>query len=256
MNLMLVPRLAAFLACAGIVSAAHAEAETATRPIDVALVLAIDVSRSISFDEQRLQLAGYAAAFRDRAVQAAATSGVHGAIAVTVLEWANKSSTEAAIPWMLIDGEESAGAFASAIEMRPYRPYPGTSIATAIAGGHYLLDAVPYEATRRVIDVSGDGEGIISSLDFARERAIAAGISINGLPICDETPCVELPGFYDRRVIGGPGAFIVVAESMENFAAAIRSKLIVEIADLNGSMPVHRAVRQTPMRAVTRLASR
>jgi len=256
MKLMLVPRLAAVLALAGVISTTPAGAETLNQAVDVALVLAIDVSRSISYEEQQLQLAGYAAAFRDRAVQAAATSGVHGAIAVTVLEWANKSRTEASIPWTVIDGRTTATAFADAIAALPYRPFPGTSIGTAIAGAHALLDAAPYQPVRRVIDVSGDGKGFGSSLlEFARHRAIAAGISINGLPICDEKPCIDLPGFYDQRVIGGPGAFLVVAESFENFAAAVRSKLIVEIANLNGEMPLDRRT-QAAQKQPTRLASR
>jgi len=151
--------------------------------VDLALVLAVDVSRSISADEHRIQCQGYAAAFRGADVISAIASGAEAAIAVTLLEWANTSFGVQAVGWTIIRDADSTEGFAAAVETIPYRPEKGTSIGGAIIAGTRLLSRMPYLTSRRVIDVSGDGESLDPELLMAaRQSAITKGITINGLP--------------------------------------------------------------------------
>jgi hypothetical protein len=197
--------------------------------LDLALVLAIDISKSISAEEHRLQRDGYASAFRDAHVLAAIADGAHGAIAVTVLEWANTRAPLQPIGWMVVSDPASAEALATAIEVLPYRPMKGTSIGSAIDFGHRLLDAAPCVATRRVIDISGDGKSMHAArLLTARAAAISDRVTINGLPI--EGANLDLGRYYGDNVIGGPGSFLVVAENFASFDRAILAKLVLEIA--------------------------
>jgi Protein of unknown function (DUF1194) len=199
--------------------------------VDLALVLAIDISRSISKDEHRLQLDGYAAAFRSADVIDAIGDGV---IAVTLLQWAKKPPPMQAIGWTLIRDGASASRFASLIEAIPYTPENGTSIGGALGSAMHLLDQVAQRPLRRVIDVSGDGKSVDPDLlAVERDIAIARGITINGLPICEDGK-TDVAEYYAAKVIGGPGAFLVVAKGFRSFSAAIRRKLTIEIA---GSEP-------------------
>ena len=198
--------------------------------VDLALVLAIDVSRSITTDGHRLQLGGYAAAFRSRAVLDAISAGADGSIAVTVLEWANTPEPLQTIGWIQISDAASADAFAAALEALPYRPLKGTSIGSAVDFSHRLLDSAPFISARRVIDISGDGESMDPArLARARAAAIGDGVTINGLPIRTSSE-PTLPKYYGDAVIGGPSAFLVIAEGFTNFDEAILRKLVIEIA--------------------------
>lgn len=198
--------------------------------VDLALVLAVDISRSISADEYRLQLEGYAAAFGSRDVVNAIASGANGAIAVALLEWSKSWIAIEAIGWTLIRDPASAHGLATTIAAIPYRPQSGTSIGAAISSATDLLERVPYRPIRRVIDVSGDGESAYPDLlATARSLAIHKGITINGLPLCDGGN-TRIADYYARHVIGGPGAFLVAAQGFRDLADAVRRKLVLEIA--------------------------
>lgn len=206
-------------------------AQAASREVDLALVLAIDISASVSADEHRLQLEGYARAFRSAAILDAIAAGGNASIAVTVLEWANTRAPMQSVSWTLIGDAKTAEAFAAMIEALPYHPVRGTSIGSAIAFAHQLLDEVPYSPLRRVVDISGDGKSMQEPrLASARLAALDAGITINGLPISDNRDS-DLADYYSHWVIGGPGAFLVLADGFTSFDQAIHQKLVLEIAD-------------------------
>jgi len=206
--------------------------------VDLELVLAVDVSGSVDEEEARLQRTGYVAAFRHPEVMAAIRSGLLRRIAVTYFEWAGPQYQKLVADWMVVEDEASANRLADRLADAPIGTAAWTSISGAIDFGMRLLASGAYEGTRRVIDISGDGannQGLpVSDL---RDRAVAAGIVINGLPIVNNKPSrfgfpadPDLDLYFTHCVIGGPGAFIVVAEDFNAFAAAIRRKLVMEIA--------------------------
>jgi hypothetical protein len=198
--------------------------------VDMLLVLAVDVSGSVDRTRFELQRQGYAAAFRDPHVVSAIRSGPAQAIAVVVIQWTGPALQVRAVDWSRIGDEPSAKAFADAIEQAPRALYGGgTSISGAIDAGQSLMFESPFEAARRVIDISGDGSNNRGRPEmFARDEAVKAGIAINGLPILALEP--DLDRYYQENVIGGPGAFVIAAKDYDNFGDAIRKKLITEIA--------------------------
>ena len=212
----------------------------AAEQVDLELVLAIDVSGSVDGFEARLQRDGYVAAFSDPVVLRAIRSGPHKRIAVTYFEWAGFGHTIPTIPWTVIGSEEDAIAFTQALRDRPIVRGRYTSISGAIGFGIALFGQSDRDATRRVIDVSGDGPNNIGPIvTSARDRAARQQITINGLPIINDRlqpyglpqiPNLDL--YFENCVIGGPGAFIVVADSFQDFGSAIRRKLILEIAGI------------------------
>ena len=218
----------------------------AAEDVDLALVLAVDVSGSVDTFEARLQRDGYVAAFADPIVLSAIRSGPTGRIAVTYFEWAGFGHTISTVPWTVIGSEEDAIAFTQALRDRTIVRGRFTSISGAIGFGMALFGQGEFETARRVIDISGDGPNNIGPLvTSARDRAARQQITINGLPIINDRlqpyglpqiPNLDL--YFENCVIGGPGAFIVVAESFQDFGSAIRRKLILEIA---GLMPRDRA---------------
>jgi hypothetical protein len=235
------------LACALMLLAGGTSAR-AQDAVDLALVLAVDASGSVSHDRFELQKQGYAAAFRHPRVLAAIRSGAMQAIAVTMLQWTGPALQARAVPWMRIGDAASAGAFADAIERAPRQLFGGgTSISGAIDAGAALLLDSPYQAERRVIDISGDGSNNRGrSVTRARDEAVAAGIGINGLPILTLEP--DLDRYFEQNVIGGPGAFAVAAASYEAFADAILKKLVTEIAGGPVFEPARHAGRAAPDR--------
>ncbi|MGF1628561.1 MAG: DUF1194 domain-containing protein [Kiloniellaceae bacterium] len=208
--------------------------------VDLELVLAIDVSLSIDAREARLQRDGYVAAFRDPQVLEAIKGGILGRIAVTYFEWAHSSHNRIVADWTLIDSDAAAEALAAVLQGREPGPAHYTSISGAIDFAAKLFADNGFEGTRQVIDISGDGPNNWGDLvHHARDRAVAQGLTINGLPILDDGPgpfgrysIPDLDLYFRDCVIGGPGAFIVVAQTFEAFASAIRRKLILEIAGL------------------------
>jgi len=220
---------------------AQALAQTSTQhAVDLELVLAVDVSMSVDAEEGHLQRQGYVEAFRDPLVVEAIQAGILGRIAVTYFEWANATHTHIVAGWTLIDSPASAARFAAALAQRRPGPARFTSISGALDFGTLLFDDNGFEGSRRVIDVSGDGPNNWGDLvTRARDRAVARGVTINGLPILDlgsgpfaRYNIADLDLYYRDCVIGGPAAFIVVAEDFTAFASAIRRKLILEIAGL------------------------
>lgn len=212
----------------------------AAEAVDLELVLAVDVSGSVDGFEARLQRDGYVAAFSDPVVLSAIRSGPHGRIAVTYFEWAGFGHAIPTVPWTVIGSDEDAIAFTQALHDRPIMRGRFTSISGAIGFGMSLFGQSELEATRQVIDISGDGPNNIGPIvTAARDRAAERQITVNGLPIINDRlqpyglpqiPNLDL--YFESCVIGGPGAFIVVAESFQDFGSAIRRKLILEIAGL------------------------
>jgi hypothetical protein len=198
--------------------------------VDLALVLAVDASGSVDRARFELQKQGYVTAFRHPRVIAAIQSGPTQSIAVVMVQWTGPALQVVAVPWTRISDTASINAFADAIAAAPRALFGGgTSISGAIDTGRALLFDSPYRATRRVIDVSGDGRNNRGRpAAFARDEAVADGIGINGLPILALD--TDLDRFYQENVIGGPGAFVVAAKDFESFGEAILKKLIAEIA--------------------------
>ncbi len=198
--------------------------------VDLQLVLAVDASSSVNMYRFELQKKGYAAAFRNPRVLAAIRSGISQAIAVTMHQWTGPRLQVHVVPWMVVKDGASAEALASAIENTPRKLFGGgTSISGAIDYSRLILAQSPFTATRRTIDVSGDGANNIGRpARIARDEAVRDGITINGLPILSVEP--DLDTYYFENVIGGPGAVMVPADSYESFAEAILKKLIIEIA--------------------------
>jgi hypothetical protein len=223
---------------------------TAGRPVgaetvDLHLVLAADVSRSIDEQEFELQRKGYAAALTHPRVLQAIRSGEKGRIAICYLEWSGESFQQVIVDWTVVHDEESAGAIADMLVRAP-RPFANrTSIGLAIDFSAAQFKRSPHSGTRRIIDVSGDGTNT-NGLDptIARDAAVAQGITVNGLVILSAEPMPWNPWhthppegldeYYRRNVAGGPGAFVLVAEDFNSFAYAIVNKLVREIAELDG----------------------
>ncbi len=213
-------------------------AVSADLKVDVELVLAVDVSLSMDSYEQKMQLQGYVAAFRDPQVLRAIATGPRKRIAVIFVEWGGVEFQNIKVPWALIDGEASARKFADLLGQRRLTALPLTSISTAALFSATLFEKNGFEGTRQVIDISGDGpnnQGVI--VTAARDAVVEKGITINGLPVMLRAG--QAPGFFDLKnldvyyedcVIGGPGAFIVQVQDEKNFASAIRRKLIREIS--------------------------
>lgn len=214
--------------------------------VDLELVLAVDISRSMDPEEQLLQLAGYVAAFRDPDVIGAIQGGPIGRIAVSYFEWAGTGLVRELLPWRLVDGPESAEAVAQALAATTPARMRRTSISGGLRHALDLFERSPFTAPRRVIDISGDGPNNQGEpVTEARDAVLERGIVINGLPVMLRQ---AYPGFFDIQnldlyyedcVIGGFGAFAIPVREPSEFAAAIRRKLVLEIA---GRMPEPRPI--------------
>ena len=236
-----IPALVVAFALAALGGPAPASAVEA---VDLELVIAVDVSGSIDEDEAKLQRQGYVTAFTDPTVVSAIRSGFNGRIAVLYFEWAGFGHNKIVADWTLIDGPDSASALALALSRAPMESARRTSISGAIDFAVPLFATNAYSGRRRVIDISGDGVNNFGRpITAARNAAVIAGITINGLPVINDRPgrsrfsgpsTPDLDLYYENCVIGGPGAFIVVARGFEDFAAAVRRKLVLEVA---GSTP-------------------
>jgi Protein of unknown function (DUF1194) len=201
--------------------------------VDLQLVLAVDVSGSVSEARFELQKRGYVAAFRDPRLLQAIQSGTQQRIAVTMLQWTGPVLQVQVVPWQLISGEAPMHAMADAIESTPRQLFGGgTSISGAIDYAMSLFAAAQGRGGRRVIDISGDGTNNRGRpVNEARDDAVRAGVSINGLPILALDP--DLDQYYLHNVIGGPSAFVVAAASYD----AILKKLVTEIAAPPARLP-------------------
>jgi hypothetical protein len=215
-------------------------------PVDVELILAVDVSYSMDPEEQALQREGYVQALRSKEFLTALREGAHGKIAVMYFEWAGQFDQKILMPWRLIDGPEAADAVADELARAPYRRASRTSISGGLSFAKPLFDTSGYRGLRRVIDVSGDGaHNAGAPVVPTRDGVTAAGITINGLPIMirrsrgSMMDIDNLDVYYEDCVIGGPGAFVVPSHERSQFVEATRTKLILEIA---GRQPEARVV--------------
>lgn len=224
--------LSRFAACIAIAAAliAACEPAKAQTKTDILLVLAVDASGSVNQARFELQRRGYADAFRNPRVLSAIRGLTTQSIAVTMVQWTGPTLHVQAVPWTLIKDEASANALADAIEAAPRQLFGGgTSISGAIDYAMLLFPTAPYTGFKRVIDISGDGANNRGrDVREARDEAVREGVVINGLPIVSLE--YDLDKYYFDNVIGGPGSFMVPADSYENFAQAVLRKLILEIA--------------------------
>ncbi len=218
-------------------SAASVLPAQAKPAVDLLLVLAVDISRSIVESDAILQREGYRAAMTDPRVLAAIQGGAVGAVAVAYVEWAGYDQQYLLLPWTRIGSAADAAGWAAALAAKPWRSITWTSLSGALRFSGQVLDASPFEGTRQVIDVSGDGENNNGPpAEPERDRLVDAGVVINGLPILNDRPRYGLPSlaglvpYYTNAVVGGPGHFVVVAENFDSFGQAVRRKLIQEIA--------------------------
>ncbi len=196
--------------------------------VDLALCLAVDASSSVDYDEFGLMLGGYAAAFRDESVQAAIIAGPRGAVAICMMQWSGRGAQAVALPWTRLDSPAAAAAFAAAVENSPRLvPAGATALGEGMAAGLALLGTLPAEATRLVMDVSGDGRNNQGRPPGpVRDIGVAAGVTINALAVLNEEP--DLLDHYRAEVIGGPGSFAMHTPDYASFAEAIREKLLRE----------------------------
>jgi hypothetical protein len=223
-----------------------AAAKDSQTSVDVELFIAVDVSYSMDLDELAVQREGYAQAIVSKEFLQAIKTGPNSKVAVTYFEWSASSDQKIIIPWRVIEGPESADAVANEIMQTPVRRGSRTSISGAINFAMPLFDENPYRGLRRVIDISGDGPNNNGApVTGARAAALEKGITINGLPIMVKEPSYstmdidDLDLYYEDCVIGGPGSFVVAIKDRDKFKEAIRTKLILEVADRT---PEHRIV--------------
>jgi hypothetical protein len=239
---------AAALALAAALSAAPARAGEPVA-VDVELVLAVDISYSMDYDELALQRSGYIAALTSKEFIDALRSGAYGRIAVTYVEWAGSAEQQVIVPWQVIDGPAAAQAFVNKLIEAPIRRAYRTSISAALQFSASLFGKSDFKGTRRVIDISGDGTNNQGPLvETARDEVVAMGVTINGLPIMLKTPLVsmiDIPNlhhYYEDCVIGGRGAFVIPVREREQFVDAIRTKLVLEVSGLEWPQPWHARV--------------
>ncbi|WP_426227500.1 DUF1194 domain-containing protein [Pararhizobium sp. DWP3-4] len=216
--------------------------------VDVALVLAVDMSGSMDLEEAQVQRRGYVEALRHPDFINAVTAGLNGRIAVSYFEWAGSVNETSVINWQLIDDAQDAADLAEHLASRPVFTRRGTSISNAITVASKLISASPYDAMRRVVDISGDGPNNLGPpVDPARNAAVASGIVINGLAIIIRPSggTVSLDRYYADCVIGGPGSFVLPVHRPEDFAVAIRQKLVMEVSRKGSGMRII-PVQMTP----------
>ncbi len=234
--------------------AAVPAAAAAAEQVDLLLVLAADVSRSVDNAKFQLQREGYAAAISDPRVLDAIRSGRNGRVGLTFVEWSGAGSQRVLIDWTTVGDAESARGFGDRLLEAPRSFADRTSISGAIEFAMAQLARAPYEPARRTIDISGDGTNTAGGdVTLARDKAIAQGVTLNGLVILSETPLAWNPdhtnppgglqNYYRNNVIGGPGAFVMVAENFNSFGQAIVKKMIAEVAQAGTRPLLHAAVR-------------
>ncbi|MEM8629706.1 MAG: DUF1194 domain-containing protein [Pseudomonadota bacterium] len=205
--------------------------------VDLELVLLADASGSIDTGEIAFQRQGYADAIADPRVIAAIQNTAYGSVAVTYVEWGDQFSQAIVVPWTVIRTQADAEAFGTALMEPPRRAFGRNAIGAALLKGKELIESNEIDGWRKVIDISGDSANNWNGPTIAQARAqvLAAGITINGLPIlcrsCNGRPSnADLERLYREKIIGGPGAFVVTADDMATFADAVRRKLILEIS--------------------------
>jgi hypothetical protein len=213
-------------------------------PVDLELVLAVDISASMTPDEQQLQRQGYVDALRSERLLQAVRTGAFGRIAIVYVEWADSATQNIVMPWTLLDTEESFSRFADGLAMLPIGRDFNTSLSQALLFSRGLFDGNGFRGERKVIDISANGPNNRGPrIETARDIVLADGITINGLPIMTRLrwggglySIAGLDFYFEDCVIGGPGAFVVAVRNVREFAATIERKLILEIAHRPGDL--------------------
>lgn len=220
---------------AAMAAAATARADT---PVDLQLVLAVDVSRSIDEVEAELQRRGYIEALTNDRVIDAILSGEHRRIALCYTEWAGTHYQAVVIDWSVIDSAAGARRFADKLAEAPRASQSWTAVGAALVHAGQRFDGSGFTSKRRVIDVSGDGRTNDGPpAEIVRDKLVAMGIVINGLPVMmnrtnfGRPPDLTLDKYYEENVIGGAGSFMIVADNFDQFGRAVRTKLVREISD-------------------------
>jgi Protein of unknown function (DUF1194) len=210
-------------------------------PVDLQLVLAVDVSRSIDEIEADLQRRGYVEALTNDRVIDAILSGEHRRIAVCYTEWAGTHYQAVVIDWTMIDSASAARRFAEKLSEAPRTSQSWTAVGAALAHAGQRFENSGFAPKRRVIDISGDGRTNDGpAAEIIRDRLVAQGIVVNGLPVMmnrtnfGRPPDLTLDKYYEESVIGGPGSFLIVADNFEQFGRAVRTKLVREVSDAGG----------------------
>ena len=236
------------LALAALTIGGDARAQT---PVDVELVLAVDVSQSMDYGEHELQRQGYVAALSHPQVLSAIRGGMYGRVAIAYVEWG--ATQTVMTPWTLIEDAAGARRFAEAIAAAPIRTIHGTSISGALDYAASLFEGNDYEGFRQVIDVSGDGPNSSGAPVLpTRDAVLAQGFIVNGLPIMLRAPSYtfysipDLDIYYADCVIGGPGSFVLPVDDPSQLADAIRQKLVLEIAGAPPSVTTVAETRSAP----------
>lgn len=231
---------------------------SAVEPVDLELVIATDVSFSIDIEEARLQRQGIVAAFQSREVIDAIRGGALGRIAVAYMDFSSRPYNKLVVDWQVIADQASAEAFAAKLAAAPPSRGQSTSISDALEMAASLIEGNQFDGTRKVIDVSGDGPNNAGRrVDIVRDDVLSKGITINGLPIINLADqwnsryfLPDLDRYFAGCVTGGAGSFVVVAHDFNDFARAIRQKLILEMA---GRTPERAAPQPRMMRAAAQI---
>lgn len=218
-------------------AAEAAGARDSSSQVDVELVLAVDVSYSMDLDELALQREGYIAAVTSSEFLSALKLGPNGRVAIAYVEWAGADEQKLVVDWTVVGNEAEAFGFANSIRQAPLRRVYRTSISGAIQFSANLIEGNSFKGIRRVIDISGDGTNNQGPMvDLTRDDVVKRGITINGLPLLLKEPAgsmLDIPQldiYYEDCVIGGPGAFVIPVRAKHEFATAIKTKLVLEIA--------------------------
>ncbi len=225
--------------------AAAATAAKAETPVDLQLVLAVDVSRSIDEVEAELQRRGYIEALTSERVIDAILSGEHRRIAICYTEWAGTHYQTVVIDWTMLDSPAAARRFAEKLAEAPRTSQSWTAVGAALAHAGQRFENSGFAPKRRVIDVSGDGRTNDGPpAEIVRDKLVAQGIVINGLPVMmnrtnfGRPPDLMLDKYYEENVIGGPGSFMIVADNFDHFSRAVRTKLVREISSIKTAQPI------------------
>ncbi len=241
------------LVCALLGACAAPAIAEAGEQVDVALVLAVDVSRSMSPDELQVQRKGYAAAISSPEVVRAIELGGHGRIGLMMFEWANDTHVRVIVDWTIVDDPASAREFAEKVLADSTYGQRRTSISGAIRHAAAFLEDLPFEADRRVIDISGDGPNNHGTpVTLARDAAIENGLVINGLPLMTtggagfQFNIKDLDEYYRRCVTGGPASFVIPVNDWAQFPEAVRRKLVLEIGGVAPAEPLVIKAQFTP----------
>ena len=219
-------------------------AAKADTPVDLQLILAVDVSRSIDEVEAELQRRGYVEALPNDRVIDAILSGEHKRIAICYTEWAGTHYQMVVIDWSLIDSAGAARRFADKLAEAPRTSQSWTAVGAALNFAGHRFDDSGFQSKRRVIDISGDGRTNDGPpAEMVRDKLVTQGIVINGLPVMmnrtnfGRPPDTGLDKYYEENVIGGPGSFMIAAVNFDDFGRAVRTKLIREISGRDATRP-------------------